>query len=81
VKLGVMYLEGQGVAKDQEKAVKWFRQAVEQGNALAQRLMGLMYEKAWGVEQDLEEAVKCYRRAAEQGDREAKKRLEQLAPE
>ena len=34
--LGVMYQKGQGVAQDDQEAVKWFRLSAEQGDALAQ---------------------------------------------
>lgn len=33
--LGVMYEYGLGVPKDDAEAVKWYRMAAEQGNALA----------------------------------------------
>ena len=33
--LGRMYLDGKGVPKDLEEAVKWFRKAADQGDALA----------------------------------------------
>ncbi len=36
VNLGVMYASGKGVPKDDAEAVRWYRLAAEQGNALAQ---------------------------------------------
>jgi hypothetical protein len=66
-----MYHAGQGVAQDYKEAVRWYRLAAEQGNALAQVKLGLMYDKGQGVAQDYTEAVRWYRLAAEQGDASA----------
>ena len=41
--LGVIYANGQGVAKDEKEAVKWFRKATDQGVVEAQFNLGLMY--------------------------------------
>ena len=59
--------DGQGVAKDDVEAVKWYRKAAEQGNALAQAVLGGCYSTGRGVEKDDIKAVKWYRKAAEQG--------------
>jgi len=65
--LGLMYGLGQGVPKDYQEAVKWFRKAAEQGLARAQGSLGSMYAKGRGVPKDYREAVQWYRKAAEQG--------------
>ena len=65
--IGCMYADGQGVAKDDAEAVKWFRKAAEQGEAEAQNRLGLMYRSGKGVAKDEAEAAKWYRKAAEQG--------------
>ena len=46
---GCLLPDGEGVAKDQVEAVKWFRKAAEQNLAEAQYDLGLCYEreKAW----------------------------------
>jgi TPR repeat protein len=54
--------------KDFGEAVKWFRQAGEQGHSLAQGYLGNLYDTGRGVSQNYREAVTWYRRAAEQGD-------------
>ena len=36
LKLAYMYVNGQGVAKDESTAVKWYLKAAQQGNAYAQ---------------------------------------------
>jgi len=43
--LGNMYVTGQGVAKDDVEAVRWYRMAAKQGHAQAQHSLGVMYEK------------------------------------
>ena len=47
--LGAMYAAGDGVAKDEAEAVKWWRKAAEQGDALAQYNLGNMYADGRGV--------------------------------
>ena len=64
--LGLRYKHGEGVAKDQLEAMKWYRKAAEQNYALAQNSLGVCYEQGEGVQKDPVEAVKWYRRAAEQ---------------
>ena len=69
--LGRMYSDGDGVAKDEREAVKWWRKAAEQGYAKAQYNLGWGYMNGRGVAEDGREAVKWYRKAAEQGLKEA----------
>ena len=66
--LGEMYRTGEGVPKDNEEAVRWYRLAAEQGLAKAQANLGVMYDNGWGVLQNHEEGVRWYRKAAEQGN-------------
>lgn len=65
--LGLMYANGEGVARDDEQAVRWFRSAAEQGDADAQFNLSFMYLNGEGVPQDYEEAIRWFRAAAEQG--------------
>ena len=53
-----MYADGQGVAKDDGLAVKWYRLAAEQGDADAQSKLGFMYANHRGVPKDDGLAVK-----------------------
>ena len=69
--LGWMYGNGEGVAKDEVEAVKWYRKAAEKGLPQAQYNLGIMYDNGYGVAEDAIEAVKWYRKAAEQGVAEA----------
>jgi TPR repeat protein len=60
------------------KAVKWYRQAAEQGDANAQGHLGYMYDYGLGVPQNPPEAMKWYRKAAAQGERSAQNNLGNL---
>jgi len=71
----LMYDTGQGVPQNYTEAVKWYRLAAVQGNAVAQFNLGLIYAKGESVPQDYTEAAKWYRLAAEQGDTEAQANL------
>ncbi|QTL38205.1 sel1 repeat family protein [Pseudoalteromonas viridis] len=66
-----MYERGKGVAQSDEKAVKYYQLAAEQGDANAQYNLGFMYVNGKGVAQSDEKAVKYYRLAAEQADSDA----------
>jgi len=66
VELGLRYDKGEGVAKDQVEAVKWFRKAAEQNYARAQYNLGVGYYNGTGVAKDPAEAARWYRKAAEQ---------------
>ena len=66
--LGVMYANGEGVARDDKQAAFWFRKAAEQGYAEAQLILGLMYNEGQGdVAKDSSQAFAWFRKAAEQG--------------
>ncbi len=69
--LGVMYLNGRGVPRDQTEAVRWYRLAADQGDARAQYNLGVLYGNGRGVPQDQTEAVRWFRLAADQGDADA----------
>jgi|SRR5665213_2359961 len=73
--LGVIYLTGDGVAKDDAEAVKWLMKAAEQDSALAERYLAEMYFKGRGVPADNEQAAKWLRMAAEQGDAQSEYNL------
>ena len=73
--LGVLYHQGQGVPRDDARAVVWYRKAAEQGFARAQFALGNMYEIGMGVRRDYTEAAGWYGKAGEQGIKEAGDRL------
>src|SRR6266478_4800936 len=61
VELGLRYDNGEGVAKDQVEAVKWYRKAAEQNFAAAQNDLGVCFHNGEGVAKDQVEAEKWYR--------------------
>src|SRR6202050_2670899 len=75
VQLGVIYLTGDGVPRDDAEAVKWLRKASDQDSALAERYLAEMYFKGRGVPADNAEAAKWLRQAAEQGDAQSEHNL------
>jgi S1-C subfamily serine protease len=65
--LGLMYLEGEGVPKDNVKAAEWWRKAAEQGLAEAQYALGSAFAFGTGVPKDSAKAVELWEKAAAQG--------------
>ena len=66
--LGRMYLMGQGVARDNDQANKWFEASAAQGNADAQFMLGSMYLLP---QKDVAKGVKWLRLSADQGNQDA----------
>jgi TPR repeat protein len=79
--LGVIYLTGDGVPKDDVEAVKWLRKAADQDSPLAERYLAEMYFKGRGVPADNAEAAKWLRMAAEQNDAQSEHNLAVLYTE
>lgn len=66
--LGLRYIKGEGVEKNDTLAVKWFTMAAESGLMYAQScLANCYYEGLGGLEVDYPKAVEWYRKSAEQG--------------
>jgi len=65
--IGIMYRHGLGIARDDAKAITWYRKAAEQGHVLAQNSLGIMYRFGMGVQRDPQEGAKWLLAAAEQG--------------
>ncbi len=76
--LGVMYLQGQGVERDDAKALYWFRKAATQGSASAQTTLGEMYAQGRGVTRDDTEALRWFHKAAVQGSARARMELGEM---
>ena len=67
-RLGHMYVAGEGVEKNTEKAVYWFNRAASRNNLLATRMLAQAYRKGeLGLTIDLERAVRLDERAAALG--------------
>ena len=67
MKLAQMYMHGQGVERDVEKAVAWYSLAAEQDLAFAQRKLARLYLDGDIVEQDIRKAEAWLERAANLG--------------
>lgn len=76
--LGVLYLDGKGVDKDETEALHWFTLAANRGYAVAQTNLGLLYEGGLRGESDLVQARHWYEMAADQGDLRARAFLQHL---
>ena len=66
--VGMMYMTGDGVAKDCERGMSYLRLAAEQDMPIAQHLLAECYTSGQGgVPQDYVEAARWLRRAADSG--------------
>lgn len=73
--LGYMYLRGEGVEQDDERAFIWTKKSAEQGLAQAQNELGRAYEQ---MKHDNNKAIEWYKKAAAQGYQDAQKNLDRL---
>lgn len=76
--LSEMYLTGEGVQKDQEKAVKLLNRAAISGYLPAQLTLGMLAAEGRGMQQNLAEAHTWLALAAEQGIKSAAEALPKL---
>ena len=65
--VGMMYLSGDGVEKDEKEAASWIGKAADQGHPYATFKMGELYDKGIGVAKDEGKAAGYYRQSAEMG--------------
>jgi TPR repeat protein len=75
LQLGVIFLIGDGVSKDDAQALSWFRKAADQQDPVAERYIAEMYFKGRNVPADNMEAAKWLRMSAEQGDAQSQYNL------
>jgi TPR repeat protein len=66
--VGKMYMIGQRVAVDPDRAMKWYRAAADQGNPDAQFFLGAMYLLP---QKDIPEGLKWLKLSAQQGMQDA----------
>ena len=69
---------GDGVPQSDSAAARWWREAADKGDAIAQYRMGFLYEEGRGVPRDVLMAGLWYRGAAERGERRAVEALVRL---
>jgi TPR repeat protein len=77
--LGTCYLNGHGVAKDEDQAAKLFIKAADMGVADAMYSAGWAYDYGRGVGKDSTKAIRYYRLAMLNGSDLAKSRLKELS--
>ncbi len=77
-RLGMLYLQGRGVARSEQEAARLFQRAADQGFARAQTALGDLYAAGRGVARDEAEARGWYQKAATQGDGDAQAKLGDL---
>jgi hypothetical protein len=65
--LARLYGTGNGVTRDDTKAVMWYRRAAQSGEKAAQVNLAIKYELGHGVPRDYAEAMQWFRRAADAG--------------
>ncbi len=66
--LGIMYLDGKGVAPNLNEAVKWMSNAAAAGSSLGQNNLGGMYRDGKGVPRDYNTAYRWFSASAAQGN-------------
>lgn len=64
---GIHYLLGQGVARNNQKAFYYFKQAADNNDALAQNEAAYMFAAGKGTTRDLSQALQYYKKAANYG--------------
>ncbi|AGI47786.1 Sel1 repeat protein [Thermoplasmatales archaeon BRNA1] len=67
VRLGIIYMTGDGAEKDYSESFKWFKLASDRGNPDAEYFASLMYSRGWGTEKNPSEAVRLCYLAADSG--------------
>ncbi len=63
--VGMMYLRGADVEKNEAEAARWLKEAAKQGDSRAQLKLGELYEEGIGVPKDEKLAASYYRKAAQ----------------
>jgi TPR repeat protein len=79
MKLGIMYLRGQGVPQDYRLALEWWHKAAEHGNANAQCNLGFMYLDGVAVPRDAVVAHMWFNLAAGAGHKDARAKRDIVA--
>lgn len=69
--LGMRYRDGDGIPRDYEKALKWYRRSADTGNAAGMDNVGFMHLKGWGVPVDFNIAAAYFKAAAAENDGQA----------
>ena len=65
--LGILYLEGKDISKDERKAFQWFEKSAKNKYGKAQYQVSFMYAEGIGVGKDLRKALEWIKKSAQQG--------------
>jgi len=65
--LGLRFLTGEGLNKNEAQGVDWLKKAAEQGHLRAQHVYGTLFEDGVGVKKDPEKAAEWFEKAASGG--------------
>jgi len=76
--VGMMYLRGQGVAKDPDQAERWFREASDHKDPSGTYALGMCYLTGKGIKQDQAKAVALLEDAGNHRSGDAKNQLGKL---
>ena len=79
--LAALYMEGQGVEKDQKKAFELFKKAAQMGDSSAQINVGMIYAWGEGIVHDKMKAHENFKKALQAGQSEAGVHLDKLCKE
>ena len=77
--LGLMYLNGEGVAQNAQTAFAYFTQAAEAGDITGQYWLGYCYENGVGTAKDMTQAVRWYQKSAARGDHVSQPAIDALS--
>lgn len=76
--IGLSYLHGLGVEKDDKRAFEWFEKSAKQGLSYAQSELAMLYYQGRGVDKNVQLAQQWWLTAAQQGDEYAQYNLASL---
>jgi TPR repeat protein len=71
VEVGVKYLSGDGIPKNEAEAAKWIERAAATGYAPGEGWLGTLYDRGKGVAHDPQQAISWFQKAAKQGNRKS----------
>jgi TPR repeat protein len=77
--LALMYLRGEGVARDEARGLDFLRSSADEGYAAAQYLLGVRYFYGLGLPRDKGRALSCLRAASADNDYRASEFLKIIA--
>jgi TPR repeat protein len=78
VTLGEMFEKGEGISVDMAEAARWYREALELGNANGAEHLARLHRDGRGMPKDIEAAKQLYQKAIELVSMTASRELEAL---